>query len=87
MGDQKHDKVKIKVCVGSHCKDKKSKKIARRLEDWVLAFGLEDKMRVTRCDCLKRCKEAAVVVVPARDLVFEKAKPGDAEKIVKAVSE
>jgi len=87
MGDKKHDTVKIKVCMGSHCKDNKGKKIARRLEEWVSAFGLEDKVRVTRCDCLKRCKEAAVVVVPAKGLVFEKVKPGDAEQIIKAASE
>ncbi len=87
MGEKKHKQVKIKVCTGSHCKDNKSKKIARRLKEWVAVFGLEGQVRVTQCDCLKRCKEAPVVVVPARGLVFEKVKAGNAEGIVKAVSE
>ncbi len=87
MGDKKREQIKIKVCAGSHCKEHKSKKIARRLEEWVTDCGLANKVCITKCDCQKRCKEAAIVVVPARDLVFEKVKPADAKKIVTAALE
>lgn len=85
MGKKKSGKVKIEVCTGSHCADQKGRKVAKRLREKVEEDGVGDRISVKKCDCLKLCKKAAVVTVPALDLVFENVKPGDAEKIVKAV--
>lgn len=84
MNGKKHKAVTIKVCSGSHCRDHKSKKVARRLRERLAEEGMENRIRVTKCDCRKRCKEAVVVVIPAKDICFEKVKPGQVEEVVKA---
>lgn len=87
MSDKKAKKVKIEVCTGSQCAEHKGRKIAKRLREWVEENGADDRVSVKKCDCLKRCKKAPVVAVPALDLIFDNVKPGDAGKIVKAALE
>jgi len=82
MGDKKSKKIKIEVCTGSHCAENKSRKIVKRLREWIEENDAGDRVSVKKCDCLKRCKKAPVVAVPALDLVFDHVKPGDAGKIV-----
>ena len=87
MGEKKSKKIKIEVCTDSHCAENKGRKIAKRLCEWIKENDAGDRVSVKKCDCLKRCKKAPVVAIPALDLVFENVKPGDAGKIVKAALE
>lgn len=85
MGDKKSKRITVEVCTGSHCAEQKSKKTAKRMKAWIEEHNAEDKISVKKCDCLKQCKKAAVVLVPRKDLVFEKVKPDDADRILKSI--
>lgn len=62
MGKQaKSKQPTLYVCCGKACKDKHAKKIRKALEAAIEAQGLEDQVRVARCDCLDACKHAPVV--------------------------
>lgn len=66
--------VKIKVCTGSHCRELKGKKVAKRLRNEIEEQGMEDRMVVKGCDCLGKCKKGPLIIVPSRDLEYTHVK-------------
>ena len=81
----KKKKLKIEVCVDSYCAEHKGKKVARKLQECIEEKGLDDGVRIKKCDCLGHCKKGPVVKIPGKDLVFEGVKPGEAQKILESL--
>lgn len=76
----------IKVCCGSKCKENKSSKVAKALEKEIVKAGLEEKVRIKKCDCLGRCKSSPVVEFSRGDIFFEGVKPKDVPKMVEKIT-
>lgn len=76
----------IKVCCGSRCKENKSGKVAKALEKEIVKAGLEEKVRIKKCDCLGKCKDCPVVEFSKGDLCFEGVKPKDVPKMVEKIT-
>ena len=85
MAKEKKKTPVIKVCCGSHCKEKKSGKVAKALEKEIAKTGLEGNLRVKKCDCLGKCKSGPVIEFAGGTLTFEELKPKDAPKVIEKI--
>jgi NADH:ubiquinone oxidoreductase subunit E len=86
MAKEKKKIPTIKVCCGSKCKENKSGKVAKALEKEIAKSGIEDKVRVKKCDCLGKCKNSPAIEFSGGDLKFEGMKPKDAPKVIEKIA-
>lgn len=73
----------ITVCLGKSCADAKSKKLRARLKDLVKERGLDDRVKIKKGECAKRCAKGPVVEVKPSGKTYEHVKPKHAKKILK----
>lgn len=81
MGGETPKPVKIKVCTGSHCKEFKAKKIAKRLREYINEQGQAERLIVKTSDCLGLCKKGPVVTVPCQKREYTEVKLKEVRKI------
>ncbi len=79
-------KLSVKVCTGSHCVERKGKKVAKRLEQEIAEAGLDSKLSIKKCDCLGKCKHGPLIRFPQGRLTFENIKPKEVAAVVGQIS-
>lgn len=75
----------ITVCLGKSCADAKSKKLRARLKDLIEECGLDDKVKIKKGECTKKCAKGPIVQVKPSGKTYEHVKPKQAKRILKDV--
>ena len=75
-------RLQILICTGPACEKKGASAVESALRSRLIAFGLDDEVKVTRSDCMGYCKQAPVVIVYPDGLLYQKVQVKDIEEIV-----
>ena len=74
-------KAKILVCQGSSCSKKGGQTICQRLQTELSANGITNEVKIQTTGCLKQCKQAPVLIMPAKKR-YTQVKPEQVSKLV-----
>lgn len=84
MGEKKTTTV-VTVCTDDKCKDKKAKKVRKRLCCLVKERGLGDTVKVKKSSCLGKCKKGPVVQVKPGKRQFHEVTPGEVGALISSL--
>ncbi|NLF38179.1 NADH-quinone oxidoreductase subunit NuoF, partial [bacterium] len=75
-------RLQVLICAGAACEKKGSAAVESALRSRLVAFGLDDEIKIIASDCMGYCKKAPVMIVYPDGILYERVQVKDVEEIV-----